>query len=76
MSDRHFQRSAGNGPVKIDPRQDHSGASLNCLIECCLDCSRSGACEFQARARWPATCIAEGCPLENTIDDDEREGEL
>jgi hypothetical protein len=63
MSDRHFQHSERNGPRKMDPRLDHSGAGFPREIGNCLDCSQDGKCGFQAKAPWPATEIAEGCSL-------------
>jgi len=37
----------------------------------CFDCSRSGKCKFQDRSRWPATTIADGCPLPAAVEEDE-----
>jgi len=51
---RCFQDSFSNGPRKIDEDQE---------ITRCLDCSRVCGCEFQNLSKYPATTIAEGCPL-------------
>ncbi len=54
MSKRCFQDSSANGPRKIDGER---------AIARCLDCSQCGVCEVQQRSPWPATAIADGCPL-------------
>lgn len=58
MAVRHWQRSAKNGPWKIDGER---------FIKRCFDCSQSGACEPQKLSPWPATEIADGCPLPDGV---------
>ena len=63
MSGRCFQDSSANGPRKMDG---------NVVITQCFDCSRTGKCRFQNRSRWPATTIAEGCPLPAAPEEEEK----
>jgi hypothetical protein len=54
MGHRTGTQSAKNGPRKID---------RGLIIDRCFDCSSAGQCEFQKKNPWPATEIADGCPL-------------
>jgi hypothetical protein len=65
MSGRCCQESFGNGPRKVCGEK---------VVSQCLECSRSGHCLAQDKSRWPATTIAEGCPLPDYVETGDVEG--